>query len=79
MSKWIAVKERESQQWFIAGQTEWYQEEYLPPGRRRYQKRAVQKTWVFPKPEHVSPFIEAHKVVDAATKEEAECLISSWR
>ena len=78
--KWIVIKERESQRWTVAGQTEWRTEEYYPQvWSRRMKKRRVQKGYVYPRPEHVSPFIEAHSVIDASTIEEATCLISSWR
>jgi hypothetical protein len=76
--KWLIVKERESQQWYVLGPTKWETELYYPPGKSRMKKRAVQRSWVYPKPEHVSPFIEAHKVIDAHTEEEARCMISSW-
>ena len=77
--KFIAVKERESQRWFIAGTTQWSAEKYYPPGRVRQKVRNVQKSWVYPKPEHVSPFIERHEIVEAANIEEAQCLISNWK
>jgi len=67
--KWIAVKERESQQWKIVGPTAYY---YEGKGRK---KKIVHYSWVIPVPEHISPFIEAHKVIDANTKEEALCQI----
>ena len=77
--KWVVVKERESQAWFVARPTEWQTEEYYPkPWSRRSKKRRVQKGWIFPKPEYTSPFIEKHAIIEAATKEEAECLISNW-
>jgi len=74
--KFIAIKERESQRWTIAGMTEWGEE--TDYSGRRAKKRRVQKSWVIPKPENVSPFIEQHKIVEANTIEEARCLISSW-
>lgn len=78
--KWIVCKERESQRWFVAGQTDWYEETYYPNGfSGRAKKRRVQKGYVIPKPEHISPFIEASAVVEANTESEAQCLISSWK
>ena len=80
MQKWIAVKERESQRWFIVGEPEWYYEEYYARiTDRKRKKRRVQKSYVTPKPEHASPFIEAHKIVEAASKEEAAWLVSNWK
>jgi len=77
--KWVACKERESQRWFIAGQPEWYTQEYYKESwSRRASKRRVQKSYVIPRPEHVSPFVECHQIIEANTREDAECLISSW-
>lgn len=73
----IAVKERESQRWFITGRTEQYQT--TEHTGKRTRKIWKYKTWVIPFPEHVSPFIETHKIVEAATLEEAQCLISNWK
>ena len=73
MHKWVAIKERESQQWIISGLTDGY---YEGAGKK---KRYVRKSWVFPKPEHVSPFIEKHKIIEANTKEEAQWLISNLK
>ena len=80
MKKWIVVKERETQRWIVVGLTEYYSDTYYPNGfARRAKKRQQQRSWVIPKPEHVSPFIEAHKVIEANTLEDVQCLISNWK
>lgn len=70
---WLAIKERESQVWKLKGPTESYVEKIGRKKERRY------KSWVIPKPEHVSPFIETHIIIKADTQEEAECQISSLK
>lgn len=77
--KWVVVKERESQRWFVAHTTVWRMQEYFPkPWSKKTKKRQIQVDWVIPRPENISPFIECHKIIEANTKEEAQCLISSW-
>ena len=78
MTKWVAVFDRESARWHITGHVPWRPEHsYTASGRRR-KKRYMQPNWVVPKPENVSCFISAHRIVEAETKEEACQLVSTF-
>ena len=71
--KFVVVKERETQRWHVVGPTEWRTEEYYPyTWSKRTEKRGVQKTYIYPSPETVSPFIEAHKVCLLYTSDAAD-------
>jgi hypothetical protein len=65
MESYLFIKERESQKWYLWGE--------LPRDRFKDGRkiRCILRKWIFPKPESVSPFIEAHKIIQAESKEEA--------
>lgn len=65
MKNWLFIKERESQKWLLWGELP---KERIKEGRK---VRYVQRRWIYPKPENVSPFIECHKIIDAESEEEA--------
>lgn len=70
---WLVVKERESQLWQTVGQTKWQSSlEYPRPFASRRKRVSRQERWVIPHPEDVSPFIDAHKIIEAKTAQEAE-------
>lgn len=73
MKKYYAVRERESQQWFYCGPLG--HENHGTAKRPKYK----QKTYIYPYPEHVSPFIQEHVIIDANTEEEAKWQISNLK
>lgn len=65
MESYLFLKERESQNWFFS---------HILPRDRFKDGRKVKylvQTYIYPKPENVSPFIEAHKIIKAESEEEA--------
>ena len=72
----IFVQDRESEEWSCVGPTKHRMEkEYVGAGRRK--KTVVRyDSWTHPKPENVSAFIKAHKIIKAETEEEAWILNS---
>jgi len=77
MVKHIFIQDRESNNWYFAGYTEWtYRTEY-PTMRSRGKKVRYQKNYVYPIPEKVSAFVKAHKIIEANTKEEAWQILNS--
>ncbi len=69
MMKWLVIKERESQQWVLVGPTKTYEEKVGRKVTYHY------KSWVIPVPEHISPFVECHKIIQAKNREDAQCQI----
>jgi len=65
MESYLFIKERESQHWCLWGELS---RDRFKDGRK---VRSILRKWIYPKPESVSPFIEAHKIIQAETKEEA--------
>jgi len=65
MESYLFVKERESQKWYLWGELSHIR---FKDGRK---VRYILRNSIFPKPENVSPFIEAHKIIKAESKEEA--------
>jgi len=65
MESYLFIKERETQQWLLW--RELRRESYKDGRKIRYYLR----TSIYPKPEAVSPFIEAHKIIKAESEEEA--------
>jgi len=65
MESYLFIKERESQEWILHSEL---RRESFKDGRKT---RYILKTSIYPKPEAVSPFIEAHKIIKAESEEEA--------
>lgn len=65
MESYLFIKERESQRWYLSCE--------LPRGRFKDGRkiRFILRKWILPKPEAVSPFIEAHKIIQAESEAEA--------
>jgi hypothetical protein len=75
MTYWIAIQERETGNWSLAGP--------MPYDRNlgtEKRPRRVQRDYLcdFEFPENKSPFIKAHKIFEAQTQEEACQLVSTF-
>ena len=67
--KYLFIQDRETEKWFYAGIVPFETEtEYVGRSMRRKKVR-VQRSWVYPKPENVSAFVKAHKIIEAGTEE----------
>ncbi len=68
--KYLFIQDRESERWYCCGlvpfQTDY---EYTNSGRKK--KKLVQKDYVYPRPEDVSAFVKAHKIIEAEKEGEA--------
>lgn len=64
-NSYLFIRERESQNWILHSR--------LPNKSFKIEKKKTSyaPNYIFPKPEHVSPFIETHKIIKANTEEEA--------
>ena len=75
MNRYLFVQDRESEDWFSCGLVPFETRiEYV--GRSlRTKKVRVQRSWIYPKPENISAFVKAHKIIEANNEEEAKCQI----
>ena len=73
--KYLFVQDRETGDWIYVGIVPFAtRTEYI--GRSmRSKKVRVQRSWVYPKPENISAFVKAHKIIEANNEEEAKCQI----
>ena len=75
MPNYIMVRDRESQTWHCVGTTKsrlQSEQKTGPRGGRRTIKKVVWNSFVYPVPESVSSFVDAHKIIEA-NNEEAAC------
>lgn len=83
LERFCAVKYRDTGEWKLIGPLKWYmtKEDISGPRakRARYKSTKRQVYSVYPKPEHVSPFVETHRVFEAANKEDAQWQVSTWK
>lgn len=82
MPKYLAVYDREDG-WKLHGQVPYQTREVSVPSRRhkygfKFEKQSYQPNRVVPKPEDVSPFIAAHRIIEAENMEEACRLMSAF-
>ena len=74
--KYLFIQDRETEKWFYSGILPFEShKEYVSVHSNRRKAVRTQRTWVYPKPENVSAFIKAHKIIEANTEEEAKCQI----
>jgi len=73
--KYLFIQDRETEKWLYVGLVpSEIRTEYV--GRSmRTKKVRVQGSWVYPKPENISAFVKAHKIIEANNEEEAKCQI----
>jgi len=75
--KYLFIQDRETEEWVSCGLVpSELVTEYVGRSMRTKKVRR-QRSWVFPKPENVSAFVKAHKIIEANTEEEAKCQILS--
>ena len=76
--RFLFIQDRESEKWFYSGALPFENhKEYVSIHSNRQKTVRIQRSWVYPKPENVSAFIKAHKIIEANTEEEAKCQILS--
>ena len=73
----IFVQDRESEQWFYEGRTQSHTEKEWIGGSNRKRSVIRYDGYTWPKPERVSAFIKAHKIIQAETEEEAWQILKS--
>lgn len=73
MKKYLFIQDRETEKWLYVGLVPFETETHIVGRSMRRKKFRVQRNWVSPKPENVSAFIKAHKIIEANTEEEAKC------
>jgi len=74
--KYLFVQDRESGFWFLTGLVPFStRTEFISVCSNRTRKVRYQPNYVYPKPENVSAFVKAHKIIEANTEEEAKCQI----
>jgi hypothetical protein len=64
---------RDTNEWRVLGQMSWKRDYRTDYSGRRAKKIwfTRQDDWIIPKPEHVSPFVKGHRIVEAVSAEEA--------
>lgn len=72
--RWVIVQWRETNEWTVAGHTTKSPRKYRPvnASRRPYFHYTAYSGALYKKPEEESPFVRAHKIIIANTKQEAE-------
>ena len=73
----IFVQDRESEKWFYKGETDSHVEKEWIAGSNRKRSVRYYDGYTHPKPENVSAFIKAHKIIKAETEEEAWQILKS--
>lgn len=73
--KYLFIQDRESEMWFLCGLVPFETVTEYVGRSMRAKKIRKQRSWVYPKPENVSAFVKAHKIIEANTEEEAKCQI----
>lgn len=72
--RWVLVQWRETNEWTVVGHTDRSPRKYRPSGLSRgaYFHYGAYSSTLWKKPESTSPYVRAHKIVIANTKQEAE-------
>jgi hypothetical protein len=70
-TKHVIVKWREGG-WTFSHHVPW--QKAFTFSKKKSDQRMEQPDYIFPKPEHASPFIEAHKIVEAENLQEVESI-----
>ena len=73
--KYLFIQDRESERWFSCGLVSYETVTEYVGRSMRARKVRKQRSWIYPKPENVSAFIKAHRIIEADTEEEAKCQI----
>lgn len=68
MPKYLVIKERESGKWVFDRELPYRKTTQYNPRTGRNKKVYVQDTHIYPKPENISCFIEAHRIIEVANQ-----------
>ena len=72
----VFIQDRESEKWFYKGITNSHVEKEWIGGSNRKRSVRYYDSYIHPKPERVSAFIKAHKIIKAETEEEAWLILN---
>ena len=67
--KYLFIQDRETEKWVCVGIVPFETRTEYVGRSMRSKKVRVQKSWVYPKPENISAFVKAHKIIEAETEE----------
>jgi len=69
--KYLFIQDRETEKWFSCGYVPFETVTEYVGCSLRAKKVRRQRNWIYPKPENVSAFVKAHKIIEAETEEQA--------
>uniref|UniRef100_A0A6M3IY45 Uncharacterized protein n=1 Tax=viral metagenome TaxID=1070528 RepID=A0A6M3IY45_9ZZZZ len=68
--KYLFIQDRETEKWSSCGLVHFdTRTEFISIRSNRTKKVRYQPNWIYPKPENVSAFVKAHKIIEAETEE----------